>query len=345
MLKMGSLSWIILGVFALTLAGGLVRKLRKDACLKLFHADHVTFVGPESRTLWGDLQITSQGIELYFDAPHADERGLVENAAIIFLPELSTMIGLCRTEHGMTAREKTRREKQIDAILRPSAWSRSRRQLANLGGMLRDAFVDTLGLLVGQLSTSRRKSVAALADRQKQVSDVGGAILDLGARAYEPLLERHIGKPVIAQIGIPGAKVREMRFPGYLAEYNEKYFVLVNPTHAPEESFVALPGASAPNACASVARDGQRVEISSACDDALVVKRLVGVDRAFDLGAILLAGSRLSMHLPSTFELVRVELDRTRRLDFVCPRTLALIRFGSTVPPIRRSDWNGVGPG
>lgn len=342
---MSSLWWIVFAVFALALLAGFIRKLRKDPCLKFLHASHVTFLGAEGRTMWGDMQLTSQGLELCFDAPHVDRRDLSKNGAILFPPELSNMLALCRTVHGMSDRERALRERRVHAVLEPTRSSRLARNLRNLGGMLRDALMDTISLLLGQLSSSKRKPVAALADQQKHVSDVGGAILDLGARAYEPLLERHIGKPVILQIGGAVQKTKLLEFPGYLAEYNEKYIVIVNASHAPEESMSIRAGEADPDACASVERRGERLEITCSSEDAVVVKRLVGATSSFDIGAALLPGSRLSMHLPAEFEFQHAEVDRTRRLDFVCPRAQAQIRYSSTVPPIRRSSWTGMSPG
>src|SRR2546430_3644209 len=98
---MSSLWWIVLAVFALALLAGFLRKIRRDPCMKFLHQSHVTFVS-ENRTMWGDMHLTSQGLELYFDAPYVDERALSKSGAILFPPELSGMVALCRSVHGMT---------------------------------------------------------------------------------------------------------------------------------------------------------------------------------------------------------------------------------------------------
>lgn len=342
---MSSLVWIVLGVFALTLVAGLVRKLRKDDCLRFLDGSRVSFVGPEGRALWGEMELTSQGFTLHFDATHVDERGLEESGAVVFTPKISKAIALCRTDAGLTDAQRELRARQVGRVLHPSRAARSRRTLANVGGMARDALVDTIGLLVGQLSTARGKPVAALADRQRQVGEAGGAILDLGARAYEPLLDQNIGRAVIVRIDVPGSQTRHAYFPGFLADYNEKYLVVVNDSLAPESRDVVRVGAQEDGAFATATFADEHLHVACACDDAVVVRRVVGRSAALDLAAVLLPGAELSLHVPDGFGAHSVEVERTRRLDFVCPRARSLVRFTSARPPLRRDPWSGVGPG
>jgi hypothetical protein len=338
----GYLAWIVVGVFALALVAKMVRTLRRDPCLRFLHGFHVSFVDSRGMSMWGEMHLTSQGMQLDFDAVHVDSRDLSKCGVIIFPPELSEMTAVCRCSDGITAEEKARRDRQVRLVLEPTWWIRARRRLGNLGGMLRDAVVDTITLFFGQLGASSQKPVAALAGGQRQVTEIGGALLDLGARAFEPLLERMIGKPVIARIDLAGG--RRSYFPGYLAEYNEKYLVIVNQSLEPEESLRVRPGTDADKSDVRLIVDDGRLRLESASDDAVVVKRIVGRDATLDVGAVLLAGSTIAMHLPREFDVRHAEVDRTRRLDFVCPRARSQVRFSSTRPPINRDHWAGIGP-
>lgn len=342
---MGSLIWIIVALFCLALLGALVKRLRKDLCLEWLDGYHVSFIGPAGSAMWGRMRLSSQGFELFFDAPHVDDRNLSEAGAVLFTPEVSQMFGVCRNTYALTPEERRSRDRQMRRVLHPTRGHRMRRRLGTIGGIVRDALVDTIGLVLGQLSTASKKPVAALADRQKQVSDVGGAILDLGARAYEPLLERHIGRPVIVRLDIANTTDEHSYFPGFLADYNEKFLVVVNDSQAPEQSLVLIPGDDRGAADAVVTFDHGLVEVICKGNDAIVVKRLVGRGASLSLGATLLPGSRITMHLPGDFALERAEVDVTRRLDLVCPRARSSVRFISTVPPIVRDDWHGIAPG
>jgi hypothetical protein len=338
---MTSLIWIVAAVFALALLGKTLRTFGKDPCLRFLDEFHVSFIDSKGKVQWGEMGLTSQGMQLHFDATGIDERGLSKCGVIVFPRELSEMVAVCRSTHGITDAEKALRERQVRIVLEPTLWLRMKRALKNTFGMVRDAIVDSITLVFGQMGTSSHRTVAAIAVSQRQVTEVGGAILDIGARAFEPLLERLVGKPVIARVGTPGD--RSAYFPGYLAEYNEKYLVVVNPSHDPEESLRLSPGdEGAPGV--RVAFDKGCIDVECIGDDACVVKRVVGRNATIDIGATLLPGTKLSLRLPRGFEIDCVELDRTRRLDFVCPRSRSQVRFSSTRPPILRNSWNGSHP-
>src|SRR5262245_20576550 len=138
---MDSIALVILGVFALALLGGLVRKFRRDPCLKQLHRFHVTFLAADGQAMWGDASVTSQGIELYFDAVHRDEREIAKSSAILYESEISSMIALVRITYGMTPGERSQRQRHSRSVLQPGVGRRALRRLANLGGMVRDAFV------------------------------------------------------------------------------------------------------------------------------------------------------------------------------------------------------------
>jgi len=336
--RMKSLIWIVAAVFALALLGKTLRTFGKDPCLKFLDEFHVSLIDSKGKVHWGEMGLTSQGMQLHFDATGIDERGLSKCGVIVFPRELSEMVALCRSTHGITDAERELRDEQVRLVLEPTLWTRMKRALKNAFGMVRDAIIDSISLVFGQMGTSPHRTVAALAGGQRQVAEVGGAILDLGARAFEPLLERLVGKPVIARVGMPGD--RNAYFPGYLAEYNEKYLVVVNPSHDPEESLRLTPGDERSPGI-RVAFDKGCIDVEFVGDDSCVVKRVVGRNASIDIGATLLPGTKLSLRLPRGFDIDCVELDRTRRFDFVCPRSRSQVRFSSTRPPILRTSWSG----
>ena len=58
------LFWLtLLVLFSATLLAGLVRRYRKDRCLKLLEDYHVTVVHGNGNPLWGTLEVTSRGVE------------------------------------------------------------------------------------------------------------------------------------------------------------------------------------------------------------------------------------------------------------------------------------------
>ena len=64
-LNLDDLFWMtVLGVFALTIIGALVRTRQRDKCLKLLNDHHVTYLPVDGEPMWGDLYVSSNGLEL-----------------------------------------------------------------------------------------------------------------------------------------------------------------------------------------------------------------------------------------------------------------------------------------
>ena len=84
-LNLDDLFWMtVLGIFALTIIGALVRARQRDKCLKLLNDHHVTYLPVDGKPMWGDLYVASNGLELCFDAPFVNRRGLTKTSTLVF---------------------------------------------------------------------------------------------------------------------------------------------------------------------------------------------------------------------------------------------------------------------
>jgi len=210
-----------------------------------------------------------------------------------------------------------------------------------------DMFVYSQGVRIAFDSPfldSRSLSKSGFLIYEGKISEIGSSVLDVMANAYEPLLERHIGKPVILEIRYPeGAPLTSSEFPGYLADYNEKFIALFNLDHKPEEAIEISARETTELAGCTLELAGHAVSIVCTGPDAIVVKCLVWDSEQMDMAAVLLAGQRFTFHRHSV-ERVQMTAARTRRLDLVCPRTRTQVRFTSaTATPIREA-WPGIAP-
>ena len=187
------------------------------------HDHHVTYLAPDAPAVWGDMFVFSQGVQIVFDSPFVNSRNLSKSGFLIYEDEILKAVAICRTVLGLTEQELGEREKQIARSVHPNLWRRIGRSMSNLLNVVRDAIVNTLGLLVGRLG-GRGQLGAAAKTQTGKISEVGSTLLGVIANAYEPLLERHIGKPVILEILYPAGSPRPSgEFEGYLADYNEKF--------------------------------------------------------------------------------------------------------------------------
>ena len=342
-LNLDQIFWFTVGlVFVLTLVSALIRRWKKDKCLKLFQDDHVTYLAEGQPALWGDLRVTSQGLEILFDSPYVTGRQLTKTSGLIYADELPQMVALVRTMHGLTPAEQAKHKRQLARSVNPGFGRRTGRRLINLINMVRDAIIQSFKLLVGRLS-GKGSLAAAAKGQQARVTEVGTALLTLTENAYEPLLERYIGKPVILRVVTPGEGPPSAEFPGYLVDYNERYVALFNPEHTPEEQIDIQAEASTEFAGGRLELKPKHVKVVCTGEDALVLRALsMGEDRV-DLGIALLPGQSFEIKRPSAGP-VRLAAERTRKLDLICPRARARVHYASVGKSPRRAAWSGAAP-
>ena len=332
--------WLtILVVFAVAIVAAFVRLLQKDKCLKLLDDHHVTFLAGGDRTIWGDLHVSSDGLELVFDAPYRTRRGFAKCTTLIHQDELNGCLAICRTVHGLVEAERRDREEQISNSFSPGFARRWARRLRNVINTIRDAFVKALGLAAGQIS--RARPIGGAVDRQKgQIDELGTTLVGVVGNAYEPLLERYIGRPVILELQTPQ---RSVELPGYLVDYSDRFVAVFNVEHTPVESIELEVTESLEREGLRIDRQGEKVVVTCEGEDALVVRRMRCGDSETDLAVVLIPGTSVRLSAPPGRP-VALELERTCRIDVVCPRAVARIRYGSEGQGVGRSGWSGVAP-
>ena len=343
-LNLDNLFWMtVLALFALTIIGALVRTRQRDKCLKLLDDHHVTYLPVDGEPMWGDLYVSSSGLELRFDAPYVNRRGLTKTSTLVFKDELAKCLALCRTVHGLTDEERRTREKQIRRSFHPGPLRRLWRWSRNLMNTLRDAINNTLSMFIGRM-TKTGAAGGAMHSQKGRMSEVGGTFVAMAGNAYEPLLERHIGKPVILELLSPGEAPHACsEIPGYLVDYSNEFIAVFSLSHEPlEQMSIAV--------VETTEQEGVRIELGESefvitCtgQDPLVVQKMTTGDESVDLAVVLTCGK--SLHLArGSDEPVTFEIERTRQIDIVCARSRARIRFGSDASRSERQEWHGVAP-
>lgn len=340
----GDVFWLtILLIFVVAIVGALIRYRQKDKCLKLLDDYHVTYLTADGRTIWGDLVVSSQGLELQYDAPYRTRRGLAKNSSLIFTDEYGKCLAICRTVHGLTAEERRDRERQIQGSFNPGLVRRALRWMRSVINIIRDAVTKALGLVAGQFS-SRGALGGAVKSQKGSVDELGKTLVGAVGNAYEPILERHIGRPVIVEITNPdGTKPAVFELPGYLVEYSDRFLAVFNVSHEPVEKIELEVTEPVQREGISIDLLAEKVVITCTGEDALVVRQMTCGGQTTDLSVALMPGR--SVRLGRTpGEPVKLLIERTRQIDVVCPRSVARVRFGSDMLGAARSGWAGVAP-
>ena len=335
------LFWLtLLVLFLSALVGALLRRFRRNGCLKLFDNYHVTYIGDQGRVLWGDLYVSSQGVELIYDSPFTTSRGLVKGSYLASSEEVGACLALCRTVHALTDEEKQARLKQIQQTFSPRVIKRSLRKVRNYADMMRDAIANSLSMFVGAMSGSLG---AAMTSRKDEVSDLGQSIVGTVANAYEPLLERHIGKPVVLECrAAPNANEPTVEFAGYLVEYTEQYVAVFSVDQTTHKRVQLSITDAQQYADFTVDLHDGRATFTCIGPEALILRRVQGKALRVDLDVTLLPGCSLDVAIGSETS-VDALVELTHQLDLVCPRANARVRFSSD-RGIAKDDWQGMAP-
>lgn len=331
-LKIDNLFWMAIGlIFFVTLFGGLVRRLKRDRCLLLFHTHHVTFLADGKNAVAGDMNATSRGIELGFDQFDTVTTGRVRTGMLVYDQELSGCVVLCRTEHGLTDAEKTRRRRQLLRLVNPHLLQRSGRQLINFINIVRDAIIQSVGLFLGKIG-GRPGGLQTLAREQSsRLTEFSGNVLGLFNNAYEPLLERHIGKPVVLTVRTrEKPEIMEVDFYGYLGDYNERFIILLNPDQLLTKIFEGEIVATIEVPGGKVERTEDKATFVCKGAEAWILEEVRVDNRAVARGVSLLKGGFHTIECRGE-ETLFARISSASAVDLLCPRTCAQVRYVASV--------------
>lgn len=344
---MDHIFWLaVLIVFVLGITSALMKLREKDKCLKLFDGQRVSYLGGRSATLWGRLSVVNKGLQVGFDQPYVDKAGNTKSSALLYESEYTGSVALCRTATGPNAEKETDRQLQVQATFDPGRKERTIRGTRNLLYTIRDAVSHALGAVTGQVSKSTAIG-RAMSPSNAQVTSNASEMVDFIGNAYEELLERQIGKPVVLELDPPlGSGTKAIELAGYLVDYTDRFLAVFNVEHTTVESHVLeFEGARDDLGLRAKCEKGT-LELTSRSDFPIVLQRVTIGSETTDLSVVLLAGCGL--RIPASAEsMIRVEFDVTQTIDIVCPRATSRIRFGASEAEAEQSvaqGWKGVAP-
>ena len=331
-----ALGLTLLFIFLTAIIGTIVARRRKDKCFKLFNGYTVSYLGVKGKTLWGNLRVYSQGLELTFEKPYTGRDGLTKASALLYDVDLADCLVACRLSDGLNERQRRRRRKQVHRCFRPGVVRRTCRWCRNLINTLKDAFSKALSTILGQIARSRPAG-GVVSTHHTSVDQIGQKILGAVGNAYEPMLEAYIGKPVVIQLAVPhDAEQPPVELPGFLAEYTEKYLAVFNLKHEPIERLELTVGESVQRPGVRIELQERNVVVTSTCADVIVVQRCASGRHVLEPRLPLT--NNCSVTLPrQPGQPITLNLERTQRIDMVCPRSQAKIYFGGAAdgkPPL-----------
>lgn len=327
-LQIDSYFWMAVGlIFFVTLFGALARRLKRDRCLLLFNRHHVTLATEGKDAVTGVLNVTSRGVEVMFDGTPGQTTDRWRKGLLIYDQELAGCVTLCRIETGLTEAERPRRGRQIARLVDPDFLQRADRQLINFVNIVRDAIIQSIGLFLGKLGGGSGGLQTLAREQSSRLTELSGNVLGLFNNAYEPLLERHIGRLVVLTVRVQEKpEPMETDFYGYLADYNERFIVLLNPEQLLTDVLNGEVKVTGEVAGGKIERTPSRVTFACSGSEALILEEVRVGDRVVAGGVALLKGQRFSV--PCVLDQpVYARVKRTASVDLLCPRTCAQVRY------------------
>lgn len=318
----------ILFIFVTALIGAVLRSRKSDKCLRSFEEFHVTLEEKDGNLVWGKLFVYSTGLELTYAKPVQDLEGHIESSYIIYKEQFKEIQAIYRYYDELTPENKIRREKTIQKTLNPNVFRKHGRRFQNVINTFRDAFMQSVGIVIGQMKKSHPGSMI-LKTQEEKLSEVGKQFIGYVGTAFDPILENYIGKKVVLEI-TKGDVTTE--FPGVLREYSAEFLEVLNINRKIEKSFVVKPNSQKKLSFnLAVTYKDCKVAIENKGESPVFIKEVVGNDKAFEMNVV--ANPNTVADMPICEELgeqeIEIVVEMAKEMDIVVPRTHALIRHSS----------------
>ena len=214
--------WIpLLLIFASALLAGIIKRYTRDPALKIFHRSYVCLKLRSGNWIWGNLVVYSNCLELVY----RDSQELLryqKQSYVLFENELETIEKILRPSPLPETKDYETWHREINRLQHPSLLRRLGRHVRNFFNMIRDAFAQSIAMIFGAVKRKTRFATVGGADK---VGEMGRALLSVVPNAFEPILEKYLGREVVVQSPL-GDKVSEQI--GLLQEYSSKYLLLRN---------------------------------------------------------------------------------------------------------------------
>lgn len=209
-----------------------LRKIKKDKCLKDFRDDIVTLELLNGEQYRGKFKLKSSGMKFNYPELIKDEHNLSFLSFLLYKNEYPDIQAVVRYHRDLTEEGKKLRAEDFQRTFRPSRWRKIKRSIINFLKVIKDAVIEIINMLTSHLSRTTPTG-ATFASNDIQVNKMKNEVYGLVETTYEPLLEEYIGERVILELKRGDDWVK---YNGVLKEYTAEFIELIDVDYAPEES-------------------------------------------------------------------------------------------------------------
>jgi len=314
----------------------LIRTRRRDRCLKAFDRFPVTLATHNQKMTWGALRLHPTGMELTYPAPVVAAEGHLERSVILYKEQYADLHAVYRCPEGLSPDDRARRETLIEQTRHPGLLRRLWRWIRNWMGMVRDALLQSVGMIVG-VAKAKAPAGALIGRHDKQVESLSSEVIQHTGNAFDPLLEQHLFSQVVVQIVGPEGVRRS--YCGWLKDYTSDFVEILD---AYANTYRAEALALEPYRVGDRRLPNQEISIVDGTlrlvnggSRMFYLQRLTrGDDWQHPIDAVVPPGFTSTITLPpelrqGTGRDVRIWMGTVERVDMVMPRQRAHVRHAA----------------
>ncbi len=213
-----------------TMITAFVKGKSRDRCLIDLSGDEIDMEMISGKTVWGRLTVESTGLEFSYGEPNKDNDGHKEYSFLLYKNEYSQIQNLILYHDKLDEKRREIRQKEIQKTHNPNFLRRNKRRVRNFFATVRDAIMEVINLFIGQ-AKKLSPAQAISGGQDKYVNEMKKDLFGLSATAFEPLLEKHIGKKVVLEF-LRNDKVEE--YVGVLKDYTAEFIEILDVNYKKE---------------------------------------------------------------------------------------------------------------
>lgn len=308
-------------IFFITLVGAWLRTRRKDECLKSFDGYHVTLERADNRVVWGNLKISTTGLELQYRDIVQDEQH-IESSYVLYGSEYDQIQAIYRYADDLTAENQQRRQQDLKRWFHPGPLRFLIRKFRNFLATASESLNEVIGILVGRI---RKPAGGFITDTsEKHMKHFGSEVIGHVGSSQDPLMEHFIGHRVVFEL-VEEDEVHE--HVGIFKNYSADFLEFLD-VHFPFNHSLTLSsgGKISANRITAIAVD-KSLRVHNHCDYPILLQSL-RMDNGDEeiLNVVVDGGEEVKLFPGLAFKSASLQVKIVRELDMIVPRTRAVVR-------------------
>lgn len=320
---------IVLLVLVIATVLAIFQTRRRDKCLKHFAGYHLTLAEKDGNLSWGRTHIFPTGLEVDFAEPVRAPAGHSEHSYIFYKEQYAAMDGLYRYAAGLPVEQQRRRADVIRRTVDPPPLRVFGRKIRNWLGMIRDAVLQVVSVLIGAAKT-RAPASAVLSTQEQGIRALSSEIIGHAGNVYDPLLERHLYRQVVVELTRAG---RKRSFCGWLKDYSSEFVEVLDAVvnHGPYQALAPHKPGDCTIPGVEIRFENNRLAVVNESEQMLFMTEIRTGTRTVPMSVVLPIGFTADLRLDSSLDQnIEIWLKTARRIDMVVPRSHALIRHAAS---------------